>query len=103
MQRQIYGDALIVTAGSKINYTDEFSMVLGLNDFTAYQLASPESFLFDRNGFEMANNAQYGTTGPFNWMCFLGTILYAAQMLRRLKRSLQMETERTAPATCSID
>ena len=80
-KNRMYGDALIVTAGSKINYTDEFSMVLGFNDFTAYQLASPESFLFDRDGFEMANNAQYGTTGPFDWMCFPETILNAAQML----------------------
>ena len=51
-KNRIHGDALIVTAGSKINYTDEFTGVLGFNDFTAYQLASPESFLFDRAAFE---------------------------------------------------
>jgi hypothetical protein len=80
-KNRIHGDALIVTAGSKINYTDEFTGVLGFNDFTAYQLASPENFLFDPDGFEIANNAQYGTAGPFDWMCFPETILNEAQML----------------------
>jgi hypothetical protein len=70
-ENRVHGDALIVATGKSIEYSGGQGdpPISQPSDYRAYQLSSPENFLFDEGSFELANGADYGTAGPFDWMC----------------------------------